>query len=128
MAPASISSEKLSAPSTSIRRYWDHRRARAIARTTARWNDGFALAYQVVGKGRDDLVYLPGYTSNVDLQWDVPPYARFLDRLATFSRLILMDRRGVGCSDRLPPGQAATLEDIEVWLDEEEAKLYGEKE
>ena len=64
------------------------------------WNDGFALAYQVVGNGRDDLVYLPGYISNVDLQWDVPPYARFLERLASFSRLILMDRRGVGCSDR----------------------------
>ena len=72
------------------------------------WNDGFALAYQVVGNGRDDLVYLPGYISNVDLQWDVPPYARFLERLASFSRLILMDRRGNGCSDRLPPGQAAT--------------------
>lgn len=76
------------------------------------WNDGFALAYQVVGKGRDDLVYLPGYVSNVDLQWDVPPYARFLERLASFSRLILMDRRGTGCSDRFPPGQAATLEEM----------------
>ena len=76
------------------------------------WNDGFALAYQVLGKGRDDLVYLPGYISNVDLQWDVPPYARFLERLASFSRLILMDRRGCGCSDRLPPGQAATLEEL----------------
>jgi class 3 adenylate cyclase len=76
------------------------------------WSDGFALAYQVLGQGRDDLVYLPGYVSNVDLQWDVPPYARFLERLASFSRLILMDRRGVGCSDRLPPGQAATLEEL----------------
>ena len=76
------------------------------------WNDGFALAYQVVGKGRNDLVYLPGYVSNVDLQWDVPPYARFLERLASFSRLIVMDRRGCGCSDRLPPGQAATLEEM----------------
>jgi class 3 adenylate cyclase len=75
------------------------------------WNDGFALAYQVIGTGRDDLVYLPGYVSNVDLQWDVPPYARFLERLASFSRLILLDRRGCGCSDRLPPGQAATLEE-----------------
>jgi len=76
------------------------------------WNDGFALAYQVVGTGRDDLVYLPGYVSNVDLQWDVPPYARFLERLASFSRLILLDRRGVGCSDRFPPGQSATLEEL----------------
>jgi class 3 adenylate cyclase len=76
------------------------------------WNDGFAIAYQVVGKGRDDLLYLPGYVGNMDLQWDVPPYARFLDRLASFSRLILLDRRGVGCSDRLPPGRAPTLEEL----------------
>ena len=76
------------------------------------WNDGFALAYQVVGKGREDLVYLPGYVSNVDLQWDVPRYARFLEQLASFSRLILLDRRGVGCSDRLPSGRAATLEEM----------------
>lgn len=76
------------------------------------WNDGFALAYQVVGSGREDLVHLPGYVSNVDLQWDVPPYARFLERLASFSRLILLDRRGTGCADRLPPGRAATLEEM----------------
>jgi class 3 adenylate cyclase len=76
------------------------------------WNDGFALAYQIVGNARDDLVYLPGFVSNVDLQWDVPAYARFLNALASFSRLIVMDRRGSGCSDRLAPGTAPTLEEL----------------
>ena len=76
------------------------------------WNDGYAIAYQVIGRGRQDLVYLPGFASNVDIQWDIPIYARFLERLASFSRLIVIDRRGHGCSDRLPPGQAPTLEGI----------------
>ena len=76
------------------------------------WNDGFAIAYQVVGRGGDDLVYLPGLASNVDLHWDIPIYARFLERLASFSRLIVIDRRGVGCSDRFPPGQAPPLEAV----------------
>jgi class 3 adenylate cyclase len=76
------------------------------------WNDGFALAYQVVGQARDDLVYLPGFASNVDLMWDIPSYRRFLERLSSFARLITLDRRGVGCSDRLPPGVAPTLEDL----------------
>jgi class 3 adenylate cyclase len=76
------------------------------------WNDGFALAYQVVGQARNDLVYLPGFASNVDLMWDIPSYRRFLDRLASFARLVTLDRRGVGCSDRLPPGVAPTLEDL----------------
>ena len=76
------------------------------------WNDGFGIAYQVLGRGRGDLIYLPGFASNVDLQWDIPPYARFLERLAASSRLILLDHRGIGCSDRFPPGGAATLEEI----------------
>ena len=74
------------------------------------WNDGFAIAHQVVGDSPQDLVYLPGFASNVDLNWDIPIYARFLERLASFSRLIVIDRRGVGCSDRFSPGDAPTLE------------------
>ena len=76
------------------------------------WNDGFALAYQVIGRGPQDLVYLPGFASNVDLMWDIPIYRAFLERLASLCRLITVDRRGVGCSDRLPPGVAPTLEEI----------------
>lgn len=76
------------------------------------WNDGFAIAYQVIGSGSNDVIYLPGFLSNVELMWDIPPYARFLERLASMSRLIAVDRRGFGCSDRLTPGTTPTLEEI----------------
>jgi pimeloyl-ACP methyl ester carboxylesterase len=58
------------------------------------------LAYQVVGDGPRDLVFHPGFPSHIELQWDHPAVARFYQRLATFSRLILFDRRGTGLSDR----------------------------
>ena len=73
-------------------------------------NDGFALAYQVLGDG-PDLIYLPGWVSNVEGNWLAPDHARFLERLSSFSRTIVIDRRGTGCSDRLPPGEAMTLEE-----------------
>ncbi len=69
-----------------------------------------SLAYQTVGDG-PDLVYLPAFGFNVEGNWDVQLHARFLERMASFSRLTVMDRRGYGCSDRLPPGQATPLED-----------------
>lgn len=76
------------------------------------WSGGFGIAYQVLGDGVRDLVYLPGYVSNVDTSWDVPPIARFLEGLSSFSRLILLDRRGVGCSDRYMPGASPPLEEM----------------
>lgn len=83
-------------------------------------HDGWALAYQVVGEG-PDLVYLPPLGSNLDWNWRHPDQARFLGRLASFSRLILMDRRGWGCSDRFSPGESPDLdtlvEDLIVILD-----------
>lgn len=57
------------------------------------------IAYQVVGNGSLDLVFVPGFISNVELFWETE-YADFLTRLATFSRLILFDKRGTGLSDR----------------------------
>jgi pimeloyl-ACP methyl ester carboxylesterase len=74
------------------------------------WNEGFSLAHQVVGDGDVDLLYLPGFESNVDVMWTIPAYRTFLERLASIGRLITHDRRGLGCSDRLPPGVAPTLE------------------
>lgn len=76
------------------------------------WHEGFAPAYQVVGDGAAgrDLLYLPGFESNVDMMWRIPAYRAFLERLASLARLITHDRRGLGCSDRLPPGVAPTLE------------------
>jgi class 3 adenylate cyclase len=70
----------------------------------------YSIAYQVVGEGELDLVYVPGLASHLELFWEEPEYSRFLHRLASFSRLILMDRLGTGLSDRLPPNQVSTYE------------------
>ncbi len=67
------------------------------------------IAYQVVGQGSLDLVFVPGFISNLDLYWDEPNLAHFLSRLGAFSRLILFDKRGTGLSDRL--GDLPTLEE-----------------
>ncbi len=74
------------------------------------WNGDVSLAYQVLGSGDIDLLYLPGGVSNVDVMWESTRYSRFLDRLASFSRLIVMDRRGTGCSERFSPNDVAPLE------------------
>src|SRR2546430_15174339 len=60
------------------------------------------IAYQVVGDGPLDLVYIPGWGSHVELAWEEPTLASFLERLASFSRLIVFDKRGTGPLDRVP--------------------------
>lgn len=75
-------------------------------------NGNVAIAFEVVGDGPVDLVYLPGFINNLEVVWDNQLYARFLDRLASFSRLILIDRRGAGLSDRLSPEDLPPLEDL----------------
>ena len=66
------------------------------------------IAYQVVGDGPFDMVFVPGFVSNVEAVWSSPPRARFLQGLASFCRLILFDKRGTGMSDRT--SQIFTLE------------------
>jgi class 3 adenylate cyclase len=92
----------------------------------------YSIAYQVVGDGDFDLVYVPGLASHLEVFWEEPAYSRFLHRLASFSRLILMDRLGTGLSDRLPPQKASTFEqrmdDIRAVMDavgSERAALLG---
>jgi class 3 adenylate cyclase len=80
-----------------------------LPETRFAWNGDMSLAYQSLGEGQD-LLYLPGGVSNVDVMWEGVSYARLLRRLAAFSRLIVMDRRGTGCSDRFSPNQVAPLE------------------
>jgi pimeloyl-ACP methyl ester carboxylesterase len=63
-------------------------------------HDGVHIAYQVVGDGPIDLVYTPGIWSNLEIMWEWPAWERYLNRLASFSRLIPFDMRGVGLSDR----------------------------
>jgi class 3 adenylate cyclase len=91
------------------------------------------VAYQVVGDGPIDLVYFLG-PSHIDLQWEHPLLAGYLERLASFSRLILFDRRGVGASARAVPN-ALTWEDwvadLTAVLDavgSERTAIFGEGE
>jgi class 3 adenylate cyclase len=90
------------------------------------------IAYQVVGQGPFDLVYIPGWVSHVELAWEEPNLARFLGRLASFSRLIVFDKRGTGLSDRVPIDKLPTLEermdDLTVVMDavgSKRAALFG---
>ena len=82
-------------------------------------NDGVHIAYTVVGDGPIDLVYAPGIWSNLDVMWDDPRWARFLDRLASFSRLVVFDMRGVGLSDRgpRPPYLESQMDDMSAVMD-----------
>jgi len=57
------------------------------------------IAYQVVGDGPLDVVYVPTSVSNIEMFWDLPSFAHLFGRVASFSRLILLDRRGSGMSD-----------------------------
>ena len=73
--------------------------------------DGVHIAYQVLGDADLDLVVSPGFVSHLEHSWEEPHMARFLRRLASFSRLIVFDKRGTGMSDRPPDERAPLLED-----------------
>jgi class 3 adenylate cyclase len=92
------------------------------------------IAYQAVGEG-PDLIFVPGWISNVEVMWEFPPLARFLRRLASFSRMLLIDKRGCGLSDPLPTGRTPSLEermdDVRAVMDavgSEKAALLGVSE
>lgn len=73
------------------------------------------VAYQIVGDGPVDLVYVTGLNSNVDVQWEFPPIAKVLERIASYSRLIMFDRRGSGLSG---PIALANLPTWEHWVED----------
>jgi pimeloyl-ACP methyl ester carboxylesterase len=79
------------------------------------------IAYQVLGEGPLDLVFVMGWVSHLDYFWTEPTFARFLRRLSKFARLILFDKRGSGLSDRMPIDGLPTLEqrmdDVRAVLD-----------
>ncbi len=83
-------------------------------------NGGVAIAYQVVGEGDVDLVYVPDYISNLVYFWESPPWREFYERLAQSFRLILFDKRGTGLSDHGPHFAAleTRMEDLRAVLDE----------
>src|SRR3954447_13813194 len=89
-----------------------------------------SIAYQVVGDGPVDVVLVLGFATHLDLQWDMPPFASFFERIASFARVIVFDKRGNGLSD--PVADAPTLEeridDVRADMDaagSERAALFG---
>ena len=68
------------------------------------------IAYEVVGSGAIDLVFVMGWVSHLEYFWNEPSFARFLERLASMARLIVFDKRGTGLSDPVPIAQLPTLE------------------
>jgi len=78
------------------------------------------IAYQVIGSGPRDLVFIMGWVSHLDYFWAEPSFARFLYRLAAFSRLILIDKRGTGLSDRVTelPTLELRMDDVRAVMDQ----------
>jgi class 3 adenylate cyclase len=94
---------------------------------------GVSIAFQVVGDGPRDLVFVPGWVSNIEVYWEDPALARFLTRLGSFSRLILFDKRGTGLSDRVTdmPSLEVRMDDVRAVMDSvgsERAALFGASE
>jgi class 3 adenylate cyclase len=94
--------------------------------------DGVHIAYQVIGDGPIDVVAIIGWVSNIEAMWEDPALARFLREIASFSRLIVFDKRGVGLSDRVALSELPTLEtrmdDARVVMDavgSERAVIFG---
>jgi class 3 adenylate cyclase len=89
-----------------------------------------SIAYQVIGTGPLDLLIVPGFISHLEQAWEDPAYSRFLQRLASFSRLILFDKRGTGLSDRIAgiPTLEQRMDDVRAVMDvtgSERAALFG---
>ena len=75
-------------------------------------DDGVSIAYQVVGEGPIDLVFVHSFVSHVEVFWELPAFERFVGELSSWARVILFDKRGVGLSDRL-----SVIPTIEARLD-----------
>ena len=101
----------------------------------AKTADGVHVAYQVVGEGPVDMVYVMGWITNIEAMWEEPNLRRCLTHLASFSRLILFDKRGVGLSDRVSEDRLPSLEtrmdDVRAVMDavgSERAVIFGVSE
>jgi len=92
-----------------------------------------SIAYQVIGDGPFDLVWVPPHVSNVEVAWDLPPRAEGMRRLGEFARLITFDKRGTGLSDRVPgaPPLEERMDDVRAVMDavgSSRAALLGMRE
>jgi class 3 adenylate cyclase len=91
------------------------------------------IAYQVVGGGPVDLVYIQGAYTHLEVNWELPAFRRYCERLAEFTRLIMFDKRGLGMSERVPGATPleVRMDDIRAVMDaagSEEAAIMGESE
>lgn len=93
------------------------------------------VAYQVVGDGPRDLVYVPGWVSNIEIMWDDPVLASVFRSLSAFARVIIFDKRGTGMSDPVPasdlPGLEERMDDVRAVMDaagSDSATLLGHSE
>ena len=76
---------------------------------------GGYIGYQVFGRGERDLLFITNWATNVDVMWDEPALAAYLDRLGSFARVAIFDKRGSGISDPVPLDQPTSLES---WMDD----------
>jgi class 3 adenylate cyclase/pimeloyl-ACP methyl ester carboxylesterase len=94
-------------------------------------DDGVHIAYQVVGDGPVDIVFVHSFVTHIELFWELPSFERLVRSLSSFSRVILFDKRGVGLSDRLStalPTLEARMDDLRAVLDavgSERALMFG---
>ena len=79
-----------------------------------------SIAYQVVGNGPIDLVFVPGFISNLEVHWEDSGYLHLIRRLSAFTRLIIFDKRGTGLSDRV---DATALPSLETRMDDVRAVM-----
>lgn len=94
---------------------------------------GVSIAYQVLGDGPTDIVFIPGWVSNVEFWWDLPSTTRLFERLASFARVILWDKRGTGLSDPVAevPSLDQRIDDMVAVMDAvgcERASFFGVSE
>lgn len=107
----------------------------AMADTRYASSGNVNIAYQVVGQAEPDLAYVPGWVTNIEVMWEEPRLTRFLRRLASFSRVITFDKRGIGLSDPVPlgalPDLSTRVADLGAVLnaaDSQSATLFGHSE
>jgi pimeloyl-ACP methyl ester carboxylesterase len=104
-----------------------------VPETRYTWSGDISVAYQVFGDGPSDVVVVPGWLSNLDLFWEEPHFVRFFQGLASFSRVLLFDKRGTGLSDRTTgtPTLEERMDDVRAVMDavgSERATLFGYSE
>ena len=103
---------------------------REVPRTRYALSGDAHIAYQVFGEGEIDLVFVPGFVSNIEHYWEMPRVPELLERLGSFARVVLFDKRGTGLSDPVaaPPPLEQRMDDMRAVMDSvglERAALFG---